>query len=70
MVAIQRVGSMLLVSLLLVACGSAEEPRTPPVEDTALRDTVAEPLEKARNVENVLMDDKRATDQAIDESEH
>ena len=70
MVAIQRVGSMLLVSLLLVACGSAEEPRTPPDQNTELRDTVQKPLEKARSVENVVMDEKRAADQAIEESEH
>ena len=72
MCAIQRVGSMLLVSFLLAACGSADEPRKPPppVEDTVFRDTVVTPIDKAKNVENVVMDQKRAVDQAVDESEH
>ena len=70
MVAIQRVGSMLLVSLLLTACGSADEPRKPPpVEETVFRDVAVKPVEKARNVENVVMDQKDATDQAIDQNE-
>ena len=72
MCAIQRVGSMLLVSLLLAACGSADEPRKPPppVEDTVFRDTVVTPIDKAKNVENVEMEQKRDVDQAVDESEH
>lgn len=71
MFAIQRVGSMMLVLLLLAACGSADEPRKPPpVEDTVFRDTVVTPIDKAKNVENVVMDQKRAVDQAVDESEH
>ena len=72
MFAIQRVGSMLLVSLLLAACGSADEPRKPPppVEDTVFRDTVVTPIDKAKNVENVVMEQKRDVDRAVDESEH
>jgi hypothetical protein len=31
---------------------------------------VVTPLDKAKNVENVVMDQKRAVDQAVDESEH
>ena len=63
---------MLLVSLLLAACGSADEPRKPPppVEDTVFRDTVVTPIDKAKNVENVEMEQKRDVDQAVDESEH
>ena len=72
MCAIQRVGSMLLVSLLLAACGSADEPRKPPppVEDTVFRDTVVTPLEKAKGVEDTVMQQKRDVDQAVDESSH
>ena len=71
MIVIQRVGSLLLLSVCLAACGSADEPRKPPpVEDTVFRDTVVTPVDKAKNVENVVMDQKRAVDQAVDESEH
>ena len=71
MVAIQRVASLLLVSLLLAACGSADEPRKPPppVEETAFRDVAVKPVEKARNVENVVMEQKDATDKAIEQNE-
>ena len=70
MVAIQRVGSMLLASLLLTACGSADEPRKPPpVDETVFRDVAVTPVDKARNVENVVMDQKSATDQAVDQNE-
>jgi hypothetical protein len=71
MFAIQRVGSVLLVSLLLAACGSADEPRKPPppVEETVFRDVAVTPIDKAKNVENVVMEQKRATDQALDESD-
>jgi hypothetical protein len=71
MVAIQRVASILLVSLLLAACGSADEPRKPPppVEETVFRDVAVKPVEKARNVENVVMEQKDATDRAIEQNE-
>jgi len=71
MVAIQRVASLLLVSLLLAACGSADEPRKPPppVEETVFRDVAVKPVEKARNVENVVMEQKDATDKAIEQNE-
>jgi major membrane immunogen (membrane-anchored lipoprotein) len=71
MVAIQRVASILVVSLLLAACGSADEPRKPPppVEETVFRDVAVKPVEKARNVENVVMEQKDATDQAIEQNE-
>jgi hypothetical protein len=59
------------VSLLLAACGSADEPRKPPppVEETVFRDVAVKPVEKARNVENVVMEQKDATDQAIEQNE-
>jgi hypothetical protein len=70
MFAMQRVGSMLLVSLLLAACGAADEPRKPPpVEQTVFRDVAVTPLEKAKNVENVVMEQKRATDRAVEQNE-
>ena len=70
MFAMQRVGSMLLVSLLLAACGAADEPRKPPpVEETVFRDVAVTPLEKAKNVENVVMEQKRATDRAVEQNE-
>ena len=69
MITIQRLGSMLLLSMCLAACGSADEPRKPPpVEDTVFRDTVVTPLDKAKNVENVVMEQKRSVDQAVDEN--
>jgi hypothetical protein len=62
---------MLLLSLLLAACGSADEPKPPPpVEDTVFRDTVVTPIEKAKGVEDTVMQQKRDVDQAVDESEH
>jgi hypothetical protein len=66
-----RVVSLLLISVWLAACGSAEEPRKPPpVEDTVFRDTVVTPIDKAKNVENVVMEQKRDVDRAVDQSEH
>lgn len=71
MFAMQRVGSMVLVSLLLAACGSADEPRPPPppVAETVFRDVAVTPLEKAKNVQNVVDEQKRATDAAVQRSE-
>jgi hypothetical protein len=66
-----RVVSLLLISAWLAACGSAEEPRKPPpVEDTVFRDTVVTPLNKAKGVEDTVMQQKRDVDQAVDQSEH
>ena len=71
MIAIQRVGSMLLISFLLAACGSADEPRPPPlpVEETVFRDVVVTPMEKAKNVQNVVDEQKRAVDAAVQRNE-
>jgi hypothetical protein len=70
MFAMQRVGSMVLMSLLLAACGSADEPRPPPppVEETVFRD-VEVMQQKARNVQNVVDEQKRATDAAVQRNE-
>jgi hypothetical protein len=71
MIAIQRVGSMLLISFLLAACGSADEPRPPPppVEETVFRDVAVTPMEKAKNVQNVVDEQKRAVDAAVQRNE-
>ena len=69
MIAIPRVGSMLLLALLLAACGSAEKP-PPPVEESVFRDVAVTPLEKAKNVQNVVDEQKRATDEAVQRAEN
>jgi hypothetical protein len=67
---ILRVGSASVVLLWLAACGSAEEPsKPPPVEETVFRDVAVTPVEKARDVQNVVDEQKRATDQAVQEAE-
>jgi hypothetical protein len=68
MFVIRRLGSMLLIALLLAACGSADKP-PPPVEETVFRDVVVTPQEKARNVQNVVDEQKRATDRALEAQE-
>jgi hypothetical protein len=69
MVAIQRVGSMLLMVLFLTGCGSAEEPRRPPpIDETVFRDAAAAE-QKARDVQKVVDEQHRATDRAIEEAE-
>ena len=68
---ILRVGSVSVALLWLAACGSADEPRKPPppVEETVFRDLAVTPIEKAKNVENVVMEQKRQTDRALDQNE-
>ena len=68
---ILRVGSALVAALWLAGCGSADQPRKPPppVDETVFRDVAVTPVEKARDVENVVMEQKRATDQSIEENE-
>jgi hypothetical protein len=68
---ILRVGSASVASLWLAGCGSADQPRKPPppVEETVFRDVAVKPVERARDVENVVMEQKRATDQSIEENE-
>jgi PBP1b-binding outer membrane lipoprotein LpoB len=68
MVAIQRVASILLTALLLAACGSADKP-PPPVEETVFRDVAVTPVKKAKDVENVVMEQKRATDETLNRAE-
>jgi hypothetical protein len=67
---ILRVGSAAIVVLWLAACGSANEPsKPPPVEETVFRDVAVTPIEKAKNVQNVVDEQKHATDQAIEQNE-
>jgi hypothetical protein len=61
---ILRVGSASVACLWLAACGSADKP-PPPVEETVFRDVAVTPIEKAKNVQNVVDEQKRATDQAV-----
>jgi len=64
-----RVLSLLLLSAWLAACCSPDKP-PPPVEDTVFKDTVVTPIEKAKGVEDTVMQQKRDVDHAVDESEH
>ena len=68
---ILRVGSACIASLLLVACGSAakEPPKPPPLEDTVFNDVAAKPMEKARQVEDMVMQQKAGEDRAIEQAE-
>ncbi len=68
---ILRVGSASFALLCLAACGSADEPRKPPppIEETVFRDVAVTPLEKARNVQDVVDEQKRATDRAVEQNE-
>lgn len=68
---ILRVGSTCVALLMLAACGSADEPRKPPppLEETVFKDLAVTPIEKAKNVENVVMEQKRQTDRAVEQNE-
>ena len=67
---ILRVGAASVAFLLLAACGSADEPRPPPpVEETVFKDVAVTPVEKAKNVQNVVDEQKRAADQALQQQE-
>ncbi len=68
---ILRVGSAAVALFWLAACGSADSPRKPPppVEETVFRDVAVTPIEKAKNVENIVMEQKRQTDKAVERNE-
>jgi hypothetical protein len=68
---ILRVGSAAAVLLWLAGCGSADAPPPPPkpIEETVFSDVTVKPLEKARDVQNTVDEQKRATDQALQEQE-
>ena len=64
-----RVGLASFALLWLAACGSTEPPQPPPVEETVFRDIAAAPVQKAREVENMVIEQKGATDRAIEQAE-
>jgi hypothetical protein len=67
---ILRVGAASVALLSLTACGSADEPRPPPpVEETVFKDVAVTPVEKAKDVQNVVDEQKRAADQALQQQE-
>ena len=67
---ILRVGAASVAFFSLAACGSADEPRQPPpVEDTVFKDVAVTPVEKAKDVQNGVDEQKRATDQALEQQE-
>jgi hypothetical protein len=67
---ILRVGAASVAFLSLAACGSADEPRPPPpVEETMFNDVAVTPVEKAKDVQNVVDEQKRATDEALQQQE-
>ena len=67
---ILRVGAASVALLSLLACGSADEPRQPPrVEETVFKDVAVTPVEKAKDVQNVVDEQKRAADQALQQQE-
>jgi hypothetical protein len=65
---ILRVGSACIAFLLLAACGSSEPP-PPPVEETVFRDVAVTPVQKAREVEDMVLEQKEAMDRAIEQAE-
>ena len=67
---ILQVGTASVALLSLTACGSADEPRPPPpVEETVFKDVAVTPVEKAKDVQNVVDEQKRAADQALQQQE-
>jgi hypothetical protein len=71
MTTIQRIGSMLVTSMLLAACGSsAEDARhePPAMKDTAFGD-LAGTLDEARAVEGTTLRHKQAIDEALERDE-
>ena len=63
---------MLIVPAALTACGagdiSSEPEQPPPVEETVFAETVGT-IDKARSVEETLMQQKADTDRKLQESE-
>lgn len=67
---ILRVGAASVAFASLAACGSADQPgQPPPVEETVFKDVAVTPVEKARNVQNVVDEQKRTTDEALQQQE-
>jgi hypothetical protein len=68
MTPIQRLCSMMLLSMGLVACGSADDQPPPAAHDDLYRQAVT-PINKARDVENVVMEQKQALDRTLEQNE-
>jgi hypothetical protein len=65
---ILRVGAAAVALFFLAACGSADEP-PPPVEETVFKDVAVTPVQKARDVQSVVDEQKSATDAALQQQE-
>jgi hypothetical protein len=57
-----------VVAALLGACGSSKQPDPPPVKDTAFGPAVGA-MDKARGVNDTVMQQKEDTDRAISEQD-
>jgi hypothetical protein len=71
MTTIQRPCLMMLLSMGLVACGSADDqPRQePPAAHDDLYRQAVTPMNKARNVESVVMEQKKELDRNLEQNE-
>jgi hypothetical protein len=63
-------GVIAAVSVLLSACGHSEESKSapPPVKETVFGDMVGT-MDKAKGVQDAMMQDKQHTDEAIEAAE-
>jgi len=68
MITLQRVLLGSIAAMLLSACGSSKQPEPPPIKDTAFRD-LESAKDRARAVEGTVMQQKEATDRAINAEE-
>ncbi len=62
--------TMLALALTLVACGSNEQEEREPTIGTEIAEDYNEALDKAREVENQVMEQKEKIDAALKEAEN